>query len=114
MFSRPQSLDVLLYLDDIDDANGPLRVVPGSHHWIHEDLSVNDFEEKPGQVTLRFPAGSCVMAHGAAYVLVVKTNVYTLSDEKAPEPFAAQKVRVIGILDAKTKTIRVESIVAQK
>jgi hypothetical protein len=33
-----------------------------------------------------------------------------LSDQKTPEQYAAQKVRVIGTLDAKTKTIRVESI----
>jgi hypothetical protein len=67
MFSRPQSLDVLIYLDDIDDRNGPLCVLPGSHHWLETDLSVNDVEEKPGQVILRLPAGSCVMAHGALW-----------------------------------------------
>lgn len=71
MFSRPQSLDVLIYLDDIDDLNGPLCVLPGSHQWMEEDLSVNDFEEKPGQVILRLPAGSCVMAHGALWLFPV-------------------------------------------
>jgi len=59
-------------------------------------------------------AKACVAAHGAAYVLVVKTSVYTLSDEKAAERFAGQKVRVVGVLDTKTKTIGVKSIVAQK
>src|SRR5205823_7220721 len=67
MFSRPQSLDVLIYLDDIDDRNGPLCVLPGSPHWLEEDLSVNDVEEKPGQVVLRLPAGSLVLAHGALW-----------------------------------------------
>ena len=55
---------------------------------------------------------ACVMAHGAAYVRVEGKNVYALSDQKTPEQFAARKVRVVGALDAKTKTIRVESIVA--
>ena len=57
---------------------------------------------------------ACVLAHGAAYVLAVGTKIYTLSDQKAPEDFAGQKVRVVGILDGKTNTIRVESIAADK
>jgi hypothetical protein len=55
---------------------------------------------------------ACVMAHGAAYVLADGKNVYALSDQKTPEQFAAQKVRVVGVLDPKTKTIRVSSITA--
>jgi hypothetical protein len=54
----------------------------------------------------------CVMVHDAAYVLDDGQNVYMLSDQKTPETFAAQKVRVLGTLDAKTKTIRVSSITA--
>lgn len=55
---------------------------------------------------------ACVMAHDAKYVLEAGQNVYTLSDQKTPETFAAQKVRVVGTLDAKTRTIRVSSITA--
>jgi len=55
---------------------------------------------------------ACVMAHGSAYVLSEGKNVYVLSDQKTPEQFAAQKVRVVGTLDAKTKTIQVRSITA--
>jgi len=55
---------------------------------------------------------ACVMVHDAAYVLDDGRDVYTLSDQKTPETFAAQKVRVLGTLDAKTKTIRVSSITA--
>ena len=55
---------------------------------------------------------ACVMAHDAKYVLKEGQNVYTLSDQKTPETFAAQKVRVLGTLDAKTRTIRVSSITA--
>ena len=53
---------------------------------------------------------ACVKAHDAFYVLDVGKDVYTLSDQKTPEKFAAQKVRVVGVLDARTKTIKVESI----
>jgi hypothetical protein len=54
----------------------------------------------------------CVMLHDASYVLHDGQDVYMLSDQVTPEQFAAQKVRVVGTLDAKTKTIQVESIVA--
>ena len=57
---------------------------------------------------------ACVDVHGATYVLYDGKNAYTLSDQKTPEKFAGQKVRVVGALDAKTKTIQVESITAAK
>ena len=57
---------------------------------------------------------ACISAHGATYVLYDGKNVYTLSDQRTPETFAAQKVRVIGTLDSKTKTIQVDSIAAAK
>ena len=55
---------------------------------------------------------ACVLAHGATYVLADGKNVYTLSDQKTPEPFAARKVKVVGRLDPKSRTIQVESITA--
>lgn len=57
---------------------------------------------------------ACVEAHGALYVLYDGNEVYTLSDQQTPEKFAGQKVTVTGTLDAKTKTIQVESIRAAK
>ena len=57
---------------------------------------------------------ACVALHGASYVLYDGKNAYVLSDQKLPEKFAGQKVRVVGTLDAKTKGIRVESIAAAK
>jgi Protein of unknown function (DUF5818) len=57
---------------------------------------------------------ACVHAHAAAYVLFGGGEVYLLSDQKMPEAFAGQRVRVTGVLDAKTKTIRVESMAAVK
>ena len=57
---------------------------------------------------------ACIDVHGASYVLYDGKNTYTLSDQNTPEKFAGQKVKVIGTLDAKTRTIQVESITAAK
>ena len=57
---------------------------------------------------------ACVLAHGASYVLYDGKEVYTLSDQQTPEKFAAQKVRVTGTLDAKARTIHVDSITVAK
>jgi Protein of unknown function (DUF5818) len=57
---------------------------------------------------------ACVGAHGAIYVLYDGKDVYTLSDQEAPEKFAGQKVTVMGTLDVKTRTIQVDSISAAK
>lgn len=57
---------------------------------------------------------ACVDVHGASYVLYDGKQAYTLSDQKAPEKFAGKKVTVSGTLNAKTKTIQVDSIVAAK
>jgi hypothetical protein len=53
---------------------------------------------------------ACISVHDATYVLYDGKDVYTLSDQKTPEKFAGQRVRVVGTLDAKTKTIQVDSI----
>jgi hypothetical protein len=57
---------------------------------------------------------ACIDVHGASYVLYDGKDVYMLSDQRMPEKFAGQKVKVTGTLDAKTKTIRVDSITGAK
>ena len=57
---------------------------------------------------------ACVMVHGASYVLYDGKEVYTLSDQQKPEKFAGKKVTVTGTLDAKARTIQVDSIAAAK
>lgn len=57
---------------------------------------------------------ACITSHGASYVLLDGKDIYTLSDQQTPEKFAAQKVTVVGTLDAKTKTIHVQSIAPAK
>ena len=57
---------------------------------------------------------ACVAAHGAEYVLADGAIVYTLSDQKTPEKFAGQRVRVTGTVNARTKAIQVQSMTAAK
>jgi hypothetical protein len=57
---------------------------------------------------------ACVSAHGASYVLYDGKKPYTLKGLQTLELFAGQNVRVIGTLDAKTLTIRVDSIAPAK
>ena len=57
---------------------------------------------------------ACVDVHGALYVLYDGKDAWTLSDQKTPEKFAGKRVTVIGTLDARTRTIQVDSITAAK
>lgn len=59
-------------------------------------------------------AMACIDAHGALYGLYDGNNFYTLSDQRTPEKFVAKKVKVTGTLDAKTRTIQVDSITLEK
>ena len=54
----------------------------------------------------------CVTVHDGKYVLADGKDVYALSDQQAPEKFAAKKVRVVGRLLAESRIIQVESITA--
>src|SRR4029077_14830638 len=59
-------------------------------------------------------AMACIDAHGAQYGLYDGNGFYTLSDQRASEKLVAKKVRVIGTLNSKTKTIQVDSITPEK
>ncbi len=54
---------------------------------------------------------SCV-GRGAKYALYDGTSLYTLSDQRLGERFAARRVDVSGTLDRATKTLRVTAIKA--
>lgn len=59
------------------------------------------------------PDAKCVrecVKMGSKYALLSGAKVYTLSDQKTPEKFAAEKVKVTGTLDEKTGTLAVDSI----
>jgi hypothetical protein len=55
----------------------------------------------------------CVKA-GAKYALYDGKTVYTLSDQKTPEKFAGQKVKITGTYDAAAKVLKVDSMTAAK
>ncbi len=59
---------------------------------------------------------ACVDAHGALYVLVSGRDVYTLSDQRAPQMYAGQKVRVTGTVETRDtgRIFRLISIAAAK
>lgn len=59
-------------------------------------------------------AKACIEYHGSMYVLYDGKNTYTLSDQRTPEKFAGQTVKVTGALNAKTHTIQVDSIAPAK
>ena len=59
-------------------------------------------------------AKACNEEHSASWVLYSGTVAYELTDQKTPAAFAGKKVTVTGTLDAKTRTIQVESIAAAK
>ena len=56
----------------------------------------------------------CVRMPGGKwkYALLVGKEVYTLSDQQTPEQFAAQKVKVTGVLYPKTGILKVDRIEA--
>lgn len=56
----------------------------------------------------------CVKSGRYKYALVAGDAMYVLSDQQTPEKFAAQRVRVKGMLYEKTKILRVDSIEAAK
>jgi len=59
----PQCMDVLLYLDDVTDANGPLCIVPGTHKQIQDQPPGNYYGDLPDQKVLYPKAGTAVFLH---------------------------------------------------
>ena len=56
----------------------------------------------------------CVREGGGLYVLVVKDDVYRLDNQAQLEQFAGKKVKISGMLDAKTQTLHVLKIEADR
>jgi hypothetical protein len=59
-------------------------------------------------------ARACMNSHGAVLGLYDGKSFYNLSDQRTPDKFIGKKVKVIGTLNPKTKTIQVDSITAAK
>lgn len=62
-FSYPHAIHCLLYLDDLDESNGQLCVVPGSHTRPYDSYVQDDDEDRDDQVALAVHAGDCVLLH---------------------------------------------------
>src|SRR5260370_12193996 len=61
------------------------------------------------------PNSKCVVEcvkQGSKHALYDGKTAYVLSDQKTPEQFAGQKVKVTGTLYEKTKILQVDSITA--
>ena len=93
-------------------AGGKAQVFTGV---ITETMCKKDHKMMGGQL----PDAKCVIDcvksdKKVKYALFDGKQFYVLSDQQTPEKFAAQKVRVKGVLYEKTKIIKVESIEAGK
>jgi ectoine hydroxylase-related dioxygenase (phytanoyl-CoA dioxygenase family) len=72
-FTRPHVIDNLIYLDDLNEASGPLCLVPRSHRR-DIDLPAEQFGDMAGQVVLHLPAGSCVTSHASLWHRAMPTR----------------------------------------
>jgi ectoine hydroxylase-related dioxygenase (phytanoyl-CoA dioxygenase family) len=63
LYSFPHSLDVLIYLDAVNAANGLLYVLPQSHTNFNTGIQSKDFSDKPGQVAVEMQPGDGVFVH---------------------------------------------------
>jgi len=59
-------------------------------------------------------AVACVEEHDATFVLYDGKETYALSDQRTLAKFAGRRVRVRGTLDARTRTIQVDSMATTK
>jgi ectoine hydroxylase-related dioxygenase (phytanoyl-CoA dioxygenase family) len=67
LFTEPEVITGLLYLDDIDDDCGPTYIMPGSHRWLSMPPEDSLYDDLKGQVALRPRAGTMVLIHSALW-----------------------------------------------
>ncbi len=90
-----------------------LSVAPGQRTFvgiITDDMCGKDHSQMRMGPTDAECTMACVSEHDAQYVLYDGKDIYKLSDQRSPAPFAGKRVRITGTLDATTKAIRVNSI----
>ncbi len=73
-FMHPQTLDALIYLDAVDDANGPFVVRPGSHRWHDRPGTTHDYGDHADQIVVRLPPGSVIFTHGSLWHRALPTT----------------------------------------
>lgn len=101
-FTFPHVLDALIYLDDVNEANGLLSVVPGTHLQTHRDVPKSLCEDVPGQVDLRLPAGSVVLIHGNLWHRALPTTPQGTIRRMLILPYAAARVKLPSYGDRPT------------
>ena len=74
----------------------------------HKEMIAMKPEIKTDAECARF----CVKERGGRFMLQTKDKVYKLDAQVLAEPWAGQKVRLMGTLDPKTNVITVEKITA--
>ena len=93
-------------------------LVSGQGAGTYMGVIIDETCAKGGHATMRMgPTDAectvaCVDSHGVAYALADGKSAYTLKGDQPFEKFAGRRVRVAGVLDAKTGTIAVDSIAA--
>ena len=96
--------DSTSFVGEISDSQCAMNV--HSLHRSHADMLATGAAGTTAADCTRY----CVRERGGRYVLQTKHDVYKLSDQKMPEPFAGEKVKVFGTLDPQTNMIQVQDI----
>ena len=73
-FSYPHAIHGLLYLDDVDDDNGPICLLPRSHASPHLSFPTGSQQDREGQVLLPVRAGACLLAHANLWHRTIPTT----------------------------------------
>ncbi|MBQ6641591.1 MAG: phytanoyl-CoA dioxygenase family protein [Saccharopolyspora sp.] len=71
-FCFPHSVHGLIYLDEIDESEGPLCVIPGSHKTPRMELD-GTYEPHPEEDRIKFAPGDAVLMHGNLWHRTVPT-----------------------------------------
>ena len=78
---EPRAMNVAIFLDDVNEFNGPLMFIPGSHklgvldadhdtsttsypRWVINHATISKLVERGGIVAPKGPAGSMILFHG--------------------------------------------------
>jgi ectoine hydroxylase-related dioxygenase (phytanoyl-CoA dioxygenase family) len=73
-FTRPHSMDILIYLDDVDEETGPISLVPGSHNRLDSEPAPNYYGQYPNQLTLMPSAGTALFIHSNVWHRALPTT----------------------------------------
>lgn len=76
-YHRPLAFNAISYLQDLDDQNGPLRVIPRSHI---DPITIADDQQKdhrPDEILIYPEAGDVVFTHNG----LIHSGTYNVSDD---------------------------------